>query len=564
MTRFSTPWQQPDLDIHPDPAEGWHRVAVVGLWTDAKVLRRDWPEAAVVGPLRTLRGIDMLVRSLLANPQIRVLVVTGRDLSPGESVRKALNELWQTDSMPYLLARCQEYDWPLNALVDLLGMRGVGLVEPAWMDFGSLEVEGRKGQWNIGPLPILDRPGGAILLPPPPPPENPELPAGLPGQRITGRTLADVWSKVLHEVLRFGDQAGDTRELLNLVSVIKDPKASLAEFGRGGQYEPTPEGMAFKAPPHPILGISWADLDDYYSKSFMGSTQPEGLSYTYGSRLHGGEGVMLYDAPEVCMQHPNQLARVRALLQSTPSTRAAWLTPWRPDEDCGTESGRPCWTGALLRAVPSVYEWDIRLSGEATARPVAYKLHLTVTFRSHDVHGAYPLNLAACCRWLCEEAEALNMEVGTVTCVSMSAHVYDHALEAADKVVSEHVKPGAWSQDPRSAWRVWSTPSPYPVGFTWTHDGEYWEVLEAHATGTSYLVRGPRGQIGVTRCNMRRQLGAPARFTYHAEASDPEGTRVLQLFEASTKERLIRDIQASGLVTSIQHAIWLGAEVGKL
>lgn len=531
-TRFSTPWQQPDLDIHSDPAEGWHRVAVVGLWTDAKVLRRDWPHAAVVGPLRTLRGIDMLIRSLLANPQIRVLVVTGRDLSPGASVRIALEGLWG-EGEPYMalsadireaFTRIVKGDVELLDLRDLFpgGLDGVDFM--AWL---ACYAGGDT-------LLTSDRPGGAIILPPPPPPENPELPAGLPGQRIT-ETLADVWPKVLQEVLRFGDQVptiyGGSRELLNLVSVIEDPKASLAEFGRGGQYEPTPEGMAFKAPPHPILGISWADLDDYYSKSFMGETPPEGVSYTYGSRLHG-----VYGPDELTeLGHVDQVMAVRSLLQAQPGTRAAYLTPWNPGADSGKESGRPCWTGALFRAVPG--------GGPVDAAPVIhlgtggkvedyqptglprYKLHLTVTFRSHDMHGAYPLSLAACCRWLCEEAKALNMEVGTVTCVSMSAHVYDHALEAAGKVVSEHVKPGAWSQDPRSAWRVW-------LGGVPSRDDD--------------------------------GLPVETRHTYHAEASDPAGTRVLQAFEAPTKERLIRDIQASGLVSSVQHAIWLGAEVGKL
>ena len=640
MTRtFTLPWSNPDLDIHPAPAEGWHRVAVVGLWTDAKRLRKDWPDAAVCGPLRTLRGIDLLVRGLLANPQIRVLVVVGRDLTPGEGVRKALESAWKggsaTDKVSFAVDIYENFEW-LRHEVDLLDN----------CDAADLLIE------ECG---TEDRPGGAIILPPPPPPKNPELPAGLPGQRITGKTLADVWPKVLHEVLRFGDTVGNTRELLNLVSVIEDPKGSLNEVhgacvqALAHQFG-TKEGVSAYASlsgdaqvehvralgKHPILGISQADLDDYY-KSFMGPTPPEGVPYTYGSRLHGPPVLPTVRACDrermtrVLHRRPNQLAAVRKLLTSSPGTRAAYLTPWRPDEDCGKESGRPCFVGALFRAVPAsapryeinesrdvdgmfgvsevgspIMEVQAGATREEAQREVDRlnsRLHLTVTFRSHNMHRAYPLNLAAVCRWLCEEAAGLGMEVGTVTCVSMSAHVYDHALEAAGKVVAEHVKPGTWSQDPRSAWRVWigkrEQPQPkglWPTLYAWKRSGDPWrsyfqrirERIETE-TGRRLELRDTWATLDdaaqpddelvcldPTPEQMERwafwafDLGGgghipmPSTPTYCAEATDPEGSRVLALFEAPTKERLVKDIQASGLVTSVEHALWLGAEIGGL
>lgn len=479
--RFSLPWSNPDLDVHPNPSEGWHRVAVIGLWTDPKILRRDWPDAAVVGPLRTIRGIDLLVRSLLANPQIRVVVVVGRDLSPGESVRKALMLTWgANEDMRAVPGSDLDYEQVVDVLqnVHLLGLRDD---DPGATLAASLQMGGRYAQLALGTAEVngwaTDRSGGAIILPPPPPPENPELPAGLPGQRITGQTLADVWPRVLQEVLRFGNSVptnyGDSRELLNLVSVIEDPKGSLLQ----------PSLLA--------AGLTVDDLTDYYSRSFMGTVVPDGVAYTYGSRLK-------------C--NPNQVAITRSLLRTSPDTRAAWLTPWRPEEDCGKEEGRPCFVGAWFRAVGN-------------------SLNLTVTFRSQCLFMAFPLNLAAACRWLVEEADLLGMEVGVVTCVSMSAHIYDRDLEDASKVVSEHVKPGAWSQDPRSAWRVWLAGK---------------KIIDDDG------------------------LPVEINHAYHAEVTDPGGTRVLRLFEAPTKERLTRDIQASGLVTSVQHALWLGAEIGRL
>src|SRR5262249_46467262 len=84
----------PTLDVHSDPPEPWGRIAVVGGWHDADRTRRDWPHAAVVGPLRSPRGFAELLRNLLNNPQIAVVIWSGPDLTPGETTRPRFFDLW--------------------------------------------------------------------------------------------------------------------------------------------------------------------------------------------------------------------------------------------------------------------------------------------------------------------------------------------------------------------------------------------------------------------------------------------------------------------------------------
>jgi len=625
---FKLAWSNPDLDIHPDPVEGWHRVAVVGLWQDAKRIRRDWPEAAVCGPLRTLRGIDLLVRGLLAAPQIRVLVVVGRDLTPGEGVRKALLSLWQER----VEAPAAWNAWPSDLPPDEV-RRVLDTVKLATPDTLRLDPTSQGLSLRVTLAPpdgwgqtfTDDRPGGAIILPPSEPTPSDDLPPGLPGQRVTGKTLADVWPRVLAEVMRFGrvvrGEKDSTKELLDLVSVIEDPKESLKEIKsarsrRDNTLILNEYSKLDGTDKHPVLGISQAELDHYYTASFMAETPPEGTEYGYGSRLHGWS--------EHPIQHADQLVAIRQLLTDNPGTRAAYLTPWRPDEDAGKESGRPCLVGAWFRTTlnpccvcgtgpcrdtvaldspcPMVNDDVWRAAG----KPPPDTLHLTVLFRSHDVHGAYPLNLAACCRWLVEEAGAQGMAVGTLTCVSMSAHVYDRDWDAARSIAEQHGKP-KWSQDPRSAWRVWregvvkpqpDASDPWAVLAAWRDsNAQPWlrcgawvsEHVSADVQGGAIrhygtLDLGDRGILinGVFRTltpEQKQNLDVwvaekaatippvPTRTTgyiYHAEATDPEGSRVLVLLQAPTKERLLRDIQATGLVTDINHALWLGAEIGKL
>ena len=205
----------PDLSIHPSPAQP--RVAVVCRWRDAHRFRKKhYPDVAVVGPLRTVRGIDLLLRNLLANPQIRLVDVDGVDLTPDEATTKALIALWRDGVRPKGLGEDLT-----NELVDLVRTHV------------TLETDyGGWGKFGNG-----DRPGGRIVLPPPPPVATTVAPHGDPGERLTGETLTELWPQVLQRILDFGrtipSKYGDTKEILNLVSVVRDPRAAVAEVLSG-------------------------------------------------------------------------------------------------------------------------------------------------------------------------------------------------------------------------------------------------------------------------------------------------------------------------------------------
>ena len=55
--------------------------AVCGLWTPVERLAAEHPDAYMVGPCYSTAGVDMIVRTLLVNPQIHELHVVGPDLS---------------------------------------------------------------------------------------------------------------------------------------------------------------------------------------------------------------------------------------------------------------------------------------------------------------------------------------------------------------------------------------------------------------------------------------------------------------------------------------------------
>jgi thymidylate synthase len=314
-----------------------------------------------------------------------------------------------------------------------------------------------------------DRRGGRTILPPPAPAATTSAPHGDPGERVVGETLIDVWPGVLHRIMTYGLRApskyGDTMECLNLVSVYRNPRGILEDVDRADW-----------------LGFDRAGMESY-AKRVTTPWAPDDAPYSYGIRI-GVDG----------------FSGVDNLLVNKPNDRGIAVSPWTPKDAAGGH-GRPCLVWV-----------QFRLLGGA--------LHLQFVFRSHDYFAAYPMNVAALASWLIREADARGLEVGTITCLSVSAHLYDRDWHDARQVIDEHLPKGhQW--DPRSTWRV-----------------------EVHrpASSTIILVDPP---------------------TIRATALTPDGVDVIEVFEGRTAEAVQRKIERSGLLTTIGNALWLGRSLAE-
>lgn len=424
-----------DLWINPTPSRPHE--AVVGLWKDAKALARLYPEVAVAGPLRTRRGLDLLVRNLLANPQISVLYVTGKDQTPGGETLQAFRDLRMTRRSSWVGA-----DIPQASVERLLATLSVEEIP-----YGS-------------PLPgkVFGGRGDPSEIYPPPAPVNQDTaPSGAPGERLEGLSLAALWPRVLRQARCFGVElpspSGVISEYPNLTSVV--PLATALD------------GWEVRLPGFPEL----AHVRDYYLRLLDGAA-PDGVEYTYGSRL--GE----------------QRLAVQALLDGDPHSRVGFMTTWRL-EDSGKSSNRPCLVGVQQRVIDG-------------------RLNLTLVFRSHDLFAGWPLNLGGWAMYGCARASALGVLPGFLVCHSVSAHVYQRDWVDADKQVAEISRELRW--DRRSQWHVG---------------------------------KGSNGQLVV-------------------KAFNPDTEQLLRTFEGSSVATLRAEIEASGLVTEIGAAMWLGAELQRV
>ncbi len=275
-------------------------VALCTLWAPPEKTT-DPEQYAIIGPCYSIFGTELIVRTLLANPQITTLIVTGPDLSGTAAI-----------------------------LHDVLCAR---------KELGTSRLPGEVGQTRYGLG--LSRPAVILPVEPAPVPESPTGP-GWPGVRVVGESLWTVWPRVLREVVGHGAESPTAygthqRELLALTWV----------FGVEATWK-IPPWVLDAVPGLPVLPVDFRDaLNDYAAVHFLGTELPSaGVAYTYADRLRN--------------QWDDQIARCVETLRKDPEQRRAWASTWAVGSRDEREYGRgrpsdaaaanpPCLVGLWFR-----------------------------------------------------------------------------------------------------------------------------------------------------------------------------------------------------------------------
>ena len=151
----------------------------------------------------------------------------------------------------------------------------------------------------------------------------------------------------------------------------------------------------------PLSGSGWKipALEEYYQNEIISPENKYGFDYTYGERLRNQSGV-------------DQIQGVIDKLKANRTTRRAVAATWMPFTDNDEDFHPPC-----LMVV------DFYIRGEA--------LHLIAHFRSHDMEQAWPQNVYGLYRLQEHIAKEVDAELGTLTTISASAHIYINPGEEA-------------------------------------------------------------------------------------------------------------------------------------
>jgi len=247
---------------------------------------------------------------------------------------------------------------------------------------------------------------------------------------VEGTSIQDVWFRLLYAAVDEGrvftiDQgsyAGQRRlELDFVVANIRQPWIE--------PFAPTmPEGT--KIPPP----FDEAYLADYVPYLMTGTLKP-GESYTYGQRLtdapvggvlwndtHGLHRDLFIDGLRDPDRVPGLTLGVPPLLDQVKLLIYTYRKYGHRNNQMVLQVAQP--TDMLLKDPPCLRHIDTRIQDG--------RLHFFPYFRSWDLYGGFPANLAAIEILKQHCASEIGVENGEITASSKGIHLYDHCWEIAE------------------------------------------------------------------------------------------------------------------------------------
>jgi thymidylate synthase len=382
---------------------GQGQTAVVTGWTVRQAVAKhlEPQEFAGIGNLYSpTRGLNPLIRNLLANPQVRFLVIlngTKEDRNAGacdcllDFLRNGFvrgksdtgRDCWIVNSSISGYIDLEISADTLEKLRQFLEWQEAKSVAEAVDHIKNYSRRNRLEAWGQ-PLifPIVE-----------------SLPTVLPGprygHRIEGKTIAETWVKILQRIKTTGTirptgYDGQWQELIDLMAVVTD---ELPNF-----YFPEPN----------YLPIDRPFIEEYISQILDDAPYREGVKYTYGQRLRS-------------WFERDQIEQVINKLIGEIDAASGVMSLW--DVKDHEKGGSPCLNHLWVRVVEN-------------------ELSLTATLRSNDMFAAWPANamgLRALQQYIRDEIAKrsdYDLKMGALITVSQSAHIYDDTWENVDKLIA--------------------------------------------------------------------------------------------------------------------------------
>ncbi|HII29894.1 TPA: thymidylate synthase, partial [Candidatus Woesearchaeota archaeon] len=326
-------------------------LAIVTLWSDKNLVAASLkPEHyGVIGQLySSTRGLDPIVRNLLANTHIRYLIVYGNDLSGSGAVLRDFfkkgfekgrdsvgNECWRVRSDKDGFIDIEVTEQALQLLRDNVTLIGAKSLDEL-LEYAK-RLSAKKGTPYSQPMFFEKKPREA---------------ATIKGEdsafRVSGKKVAEVWVKLLDIIMKFGRVSPthyDSRmkEVVDLISVVTDED---------------PEGMCVPD----FLPCNEKMLEEYFPTVLSSQPLAE-IKYTYGQRLRAHFGV-------------DQVEAMIKKLSEEKGIRSAVAVLWDPRID-NKKGGMPGLS-------PCLNYIGVKISGD--------KLILTALIRSNDMFSGWPEN----------------------------------------------------------------------------------------------------------------------------------------------------------------------------
>ena len=213
---------------------------------------------------------------------------------------------------------------------------------------------------------------------------------------IKGKTALEVWRKILDKVLEEGGEFEDRKdrlckEYLNLVAVIETTEGILKPIEILNKFNkwlyPSPAQIKTS-----ILGKD-PNVSEYY--------------YNYGQRTFDFKG----------MDQVNNY--IIPLLRKNPTSKRAVVIIGDPTKDAFINR----------KEIPGLSMMNFHIRDG--------KIHATMVIRSNDMFYGWPGNVAQAYYIAEYLSKELNYPIGTITTVSVSAHIFENQFQDIYKVIGK-------------------------------------------------------------------------------------------------------------------------------
>ncbi|TAL48374.1 DUF4346 domain-containing protein [archaeon] len=360
-------------------------IGICTLWTKKESILENIPRGGflICGNLRTVQGINPMIKNILAKPTVRHIIMCGADLmKTGDALVKlfenGIDENGKIiDSPGYIDSDIDpSHIEKIRQNVQLIDMRGR---ENEVVEKVS-ELSKTEASQFMEPVFItqLETKPATIIT-------------DEAAFKVRG-SIDEAWLQLVDVIMKFGTEKESEykikqKEIIDLTVVVEKESEKMA----------------------PWMKVTENDLKNYYA-NFFGKDKPAGVTYTYGNRL------MNYPLPDGSTF--DQVEHAVERLQRTPHTRRAIAFTWNVATDKDAPDP-PCITQVV---------WNVKNS----------KLYETATIRSNDMFGAWPLNAYALRKMQKEIATKLGIGLGDLIIISNSAHIYENDWREAKVILDKH------------------------------------------------------------------------------------------------------------------------------
>ncbi|EKD49428.1 MAG: hypothetical protein ACD_63C00148G0010 [uncultured bacterium] len=362
-------------------------VGLITLWSVKEKICKEIPKQSfrVAGQLYSKRGINFLIRNIFANPEVRYIVVCGRDETKTGKIlldfaRKGIDKNFKICGSDFSIDKNiprKDIDLLRKKVefVDLIGKDDPKVIAKALA--GCSKLSGPFTKPKLFPMPKADK--------------LDKLPFESGMNVVRADYIEDAWPKVLRRLLMFGSESRHfhgsmVREIFNLSVVVSKEDPSNPKLIKE-------------------FGFDKKELSDYI-KNFLSSKKGK-EEYTYGNRMRAFGNL-------------DQIKEIERKINGYLSDRGALAVLWDPKTDNAP------------RKVPCLALVQCNGEGE--------RLHMTAYFRSNDMFNAWPRNAFALRALQREIAEHLKLKVGWLNTISNCAHIYENEWQSAGEISKKCLK----------------------------------------------------------------------------------------------------------------------------